>query len=1481
MAEVYKVKTVGIAGFEKVQALKRIRPHFAHEPRFIRSFIDEARIAAELNHRNVVQVFDFGKAGGELFLAMELIDGVDLRTALGAARSAEIGMPIPVACHVLGEVASGLDYAHRKTDHEGQPLGIVHCDVSPQNVMLSVEGYVKILDFGVSRARFGARATTRRLRGKPRYMAPEQTLGERPTAAADVFALGIVAWELLTGMPLFEGRNLPEILASVRRADAPRADMLNPDVPAKVASAVARALSREPEARGSAGELGVVLSSTSQLVLAQSGHRALSSWLRQVYPDGVRPDSRPAPAAGMAAGTRTSVSADVTATGTGPRAGEVTPRPGRDAREDERRARMRGVTRGGRRGDDTAVDDTAVSSVNRTTVDVRLPHRRARMSTPELAWAEATETSPTGVGGVMVESIDDELDAHTIAPLFEKRRVVATAVLVSDSNGHSDLGRAVSELIEILSHLAYKHGAVIHEQRSGELVAVFGLEVAGEDDVAKAMTFALDAVEATRETNRTTGRQLEVRVAARAGIVATHQDGGYHLVGTAVAETRSLAREAAPSRPLLAGSGGRQTSTYYTFRPLPARPRRHRLPVMELVGQRSFDEHHRTLHRRGARFVGRAAELEALTELFDLAVAEDRRVVVAIEGASGIGKSRLVAELAARLRARAQDDGSPVPAVAAVAATPLGQVAPFTVLIDLVQVSLNLPPGRGQTARTRLIRRLRHALNTPALEPRDVDEVCAAVQSAMELRDGALVTPSPLPPRDRRERLVAALRAWRGAVLPRRRPTLVVLEDVHFADEPSMEVMSDTLGAHIAGSELVVITAHPSGADLVAEQLDARLSLGELSEDSRDELIRECLGAAATPTAVSAVARRAGGNPLFIEQIAAAVHAAGPTDIPASVRAVVLAQVDRLPARAKTVLQHAAVAGRQIRARILEEMIGADIDDELTGLCERGLLQRASGKPEDSGGELSFTRGLVREVVYDALASGARRRTHARLGQLLASRFRAGRDEIPAVIAEHLELGGEAAAAAAFWLRAGRLALAAFNATRAVEYFGRTLALDEQSPAAARSPAARARRREALLGREQAHRLLGRHEDQGRDLAALAAIARGDPALTADVKNRTAVRLVRMGDFQGALAAAEDAYRAAREVGDERGAGHALCLRGQVYERLGAYDRAIEMNRGAQEIFRRIEASADETTAMIGIGRALLTRARYDEAQIVYSAVVERVEDHGDPWLERQVRNHVAGIHLIMGQFDKAMAAVRRCLAICRRFGDRAREGDNLSMSGIILMLVGCYEPAREAFDGALHLHTLTGSRWSHADSLIYAGANEACLGAHEQAAAYHDEALATARAIGDPYLESNAQVARAGALLARARPGDVQRAEAIARAAVEVARQATLPGPEVQGLSRQAEALRRLGRLEHALALSRAAIDLLGRQKYVEGSEEEILLTHYQILDALADPDAEAVLAEALTGLERKRSALADPAWSEAFRAVPANARLLALSKR
>ena len=287
MAEVYRATCRGVGGFEKVLALKRIRARYARETRFIENFIDEARIASALSHRNIVRIFDFGRDTGELYLAMELVWGVDLRSALLEAKLRRLPPPLALACAIVSEIGRGLHYSHFHCDGDGEPLRIVHCDVSPHNVMLGFEGFVKIFDFGVARACFSRVTETRRLRGKPRYMAPEQTRGALPEPSADVFALGILSWELLTGQPLFWRPTVGATLEAVRTAKVPPAHSLERALPRRASDAVARALSSDPRHRGTALDLATALGDTAAELDSMHPSRLLSEWLGALYPRGV------------------------------------------------------------------------------------------------------------------------------------------------------------------------------------------------------------------------------------------------------------------------------------------------------------------------------------------------------------------------------------------------------------------------------------------------------------------------------------------------------------------------------------------------------------------------------------------------------------------------------------------------------------------------------------------------------------------------------------------------------------------------------------------------------------------------------------------------------------------------------------------------------------------------------------------------------------------------------------------------------------------------------------------------------------------------------------------------------------------------------------------------------------------------------------------------------------------------------------------
>jgi eukaryotic-like serine/threonine-protein kinase len=175
MAEIHLAKTTGIAGFEKYVALKMIHPNFAEDEQFIQMLVDEAKIAVQLTHGNIAQTFDLGRVGETYYITMEFVDGADLYKILRRGSEQDVEMPLDVCAFIGKEIASALDHAHRKKDHIGKPLGIVHRDVSPQNVLISYAGEIKLVDFGIAKATMKARQTAVGvIKGKYYYMSPEQ-----------------------------------------------------------------------------------------------------------------------------------------------------------------------------------------------------------------------------------------------------------------------------------------------------------------------------------------------------------------------------------------------------------------------------------------------------------------------------------------------------------------------------------------------------------------------------------------------------------------------------------------------------------------------------------------------------------------------------------------------------------------------------------------------------------------------------------------------------------------------------------------------------------------------------------------------------------------------------------------------------------------------------------------------------------------------------------------------------------------------------------------------------------------------------------------------------------------------------------------------------------------------------------------------------------------------------------------------------------
>lgn len=250
MAEVFRAKVSGTDNFQRLVAIKCMLPSLADDEEFATMFVDEARLAAQLNHGSIVQIYELGRHDKRLYIAMELVHGHDLRGTTKRARKMGKRLGVGFVAYILSKAAEALDYAHNKLSLEGTPLNLVHRDVSPQNILVSYDGQVKVVDFGIAKAEH--RATETRagtLKGKFAYMAPEQVLGERTDRRADIFALGSVLYEAATGRPLFHGETDLAILERVKSADLPDLEEHLAHAPAQLCKVIRRACARKPEDR--------------------------------------------------------------------------------------------------------------------------------------------------------------------------------------------------------------------------------------------------------------------------------------------------------------------------------------------------------------------------------------------------------------------------------------------------------------------------------------------------------------------------------------------------------------------------------------------------------------------------------------------------------------------------------------------------------------------------------------------------------------------------------------------------------------------------------------------------------------------------------------------------------------------------------------------------------------------------------------------------------------------------------------------------------------------------------------------------------------------------------------------------------------------------------------------------------------------------------------------------------------------------------
>ena len=289
MAELFLARVSGLEGFEKVVVLKRILPHLVADEDFVRMFVTEARLAARLDHPNVVHVHDIGREDGEYFFTMEYLHGEDLRRLLSTVRDKGMRLPLRHALSIVTQVAAGLHFAHEQVGFDGEPLGIVHRDVSPSNVIVTYAGAVKVVDFGIAKAAGPTHASRlSSLKGKASYMSPEQCKARPLDRRSDVFSIGLLLFELVTGAPAFVAGNDLAVLNRVARADVPDPRMVWPQCPDALRAIIERAVAARPDDRyPTALKMQLDLEAFAHEARVPLSSAALGQFMQQIF--GERP----------------------------------------------------------------------------------------------------------------------------------------------------------------------------------------------------------------------------------------------------------------------------------------------------------------------------------------------------------------------------------------------------------------------------------------------------------------------------------------------------------------------------------------------------------------------------------------------------------------------------------------------------------------------------------------------------------------------------------------------------------------------------------------------------------------------------------------------------------------------------------------------------------------------------------------------------------------------------------------------------------------------------------------------------------------------------------------------------------------------------------------------------------------------------------------------------------------------------------------
>jgi eukaryotic-like serine/threonine-protein kinase len=1316
MAEVFLAKKRGAEGTYKVLVVKRILPTHGTSRRFRSMFVEEAQLATRLNHPNVVQVYEFYDGGDEgQLLAMEYVEGPDLGKLISSAKAKGTRIGPWVSAWIIAEAAKGLHYAHERKDEGGVPLEIVHRDVSPQNVLLSFEGGVKIADFGIASAKLFVEEQGV-IKGKFGYMSPEQARGEKVDRRSDLYALGVIFWETLTGRPLHGGLGGEALLDIVRSGMVEPPSTYVSDVPPELEAIVMRALSvkaddRFPTGRDMAGAIGRALLAKQEFVDAATLEATIANL---VIRENTRPGQSELPPALSAPAGPMSVA-------------------------DNRTQAAVPMALSSLEG---ALSASLAIELPIAVVDGEAP--KGAHLTPVAASSQiAASEGPREVRHVAVVT----LRLHGLDPYGIREGIIAA--------------RSIDRLRTMLSDIAYKHGTRWTWLSEIDARAVVGLGGNPSRAAADAAWLALDTHEAIAGIKDDLALALGASMGIVRGIASGSRDAQGHLVrftlhdpATFLADT--LAGETPLNRTWVAGGVYRIVRREFgwgdaptlNLKPPPGIELPATMRIYALERSLSREEKHEGSVSTAGDLVGRELEKAELHAAYHSAVSGGGAGEVtfrAVVGELGIGKTALVATFVTELPPNAR--------VVRVECSPVRLELPLSAISELV----------------------RDIIGTTGEEP--FEEVCSIIARAgggaaqgdsttpMVARLAELATNRPFSGGDeedattRKRTISAGLRNLLAAIALEQ-PLVVIVEGLQWADKASLELFADAMKSPDPLPILILFVTRQD--ERVGTLLDGvvRIELRGLSTDEQVRLVEARLGVREGVRQVCAdLMPKVAGNPFFLLEMVDALLERGTLEIreadegdagaapltgsgelhhvlvrtdradsssaglPETLEQLIGDRLTELPVEERDLVGWLAVAGGPLTPAELWALGGETLQEASIRLCARGLCDR-------KGEAIDFRHPLTRDVAYSALSAAERQEKHFRLGEYWATTSLA-RGQSAAIVARHFALGGDGSRAADFYLEAAHAARTSYQTQLAIRYFTRAIAHLPAGDARAFVP------HEAL---EAIYRVIGRRRERVRHLEALrrtakaigaprmaltallhtarfdldegrparglpvarkaAEIARsaGLPPLEVEAEALTSALLRELGDVQGALGACDRALAACDPKVypnmPARARADVLHSRGILLRWVGRVKEAIDSYVEAIAVFRKVGARRHEARTKNSLAYAMFVQGRYEDAISLAFESIQIDLAIGGRFQIAKTLNNIGFAYSRLGDMPRARAYMARARDSHERYSDQDGRSDTLLVSAQIMIEEEELDQADSFVKDASALNAVTGSAY-------------------------------------------------------------------------------------------------------------------------------------------------------------------------------------------